>query len=185
MRWILASVSLLLLFAGSNAILKEMGITIKKIDYENSRQAQDLVNLLNAYTEDPMGGGEALSDDVKTNLCQRLAKVPSAFTLIAYDESETPAGLVNCFEGFSTFAGRPLVNIHDMYVADAFRGRGISQALLAAAEDEARARGCCKMTLECLSKNEVALKAYKKSGYGNYELDPTHGVAMMFEKKLK
>ena len=32
-------------------------------------------------------------------------------------------GLVNCIEGFSTFACRPLVNVHDVVVRESHRGR--------------------------------------------------------------
>ena len=162
-------------------------IVCKRVNYEDPRQGKILTDLLNGYANDPMGGGSPLKDEVVKNLACRLSKIPHAYSFIAYasdDENGKPAGLVNCFEAFSTFSARPLVNIHDMYVANEFRGQGVSQALLAAAEKEARKRGSCKMTLECLSKNQIALNAYKKSGYGNYELDPTHGVAMLFEKKL-
>lgn len=160
----------------------------KRVNYEDPREGKILTDLLNGYANDPMGGGSPLKDEVVKNLSVRLSEIPHAYSFIAYSTSDggdaKPAGLVNCFEAFSTFTARPLVNIHDMYVADEFRGQGASQALLAAAEKEARKRGCCKMTLECLSKNQIALNAYKKSGYGNYVLDPTHGVAMLFEKKL-
>ena len=162
-------------------------IVCKRVNYDDPHQGKALTELLNAYAKDPCGGGSPLKDEVIENLSNRLSKIPHAYSFIAYasdKEDAAPAGLVNCFEAFSTFSARPLVNIHDMYVANEFRGRGISQALLAAAEKEARERGCCKMTLECLSKNHIALNAYKKSGYDNYELDPTHGVAMLFEKKL-
>ncbi len=50
------------------------------------------------------------------------------------------AGLVNCFEGVSTFRAQPLLNIHDIVVAPAFRRRGIAKALLEAVESEARQR---------------------------------------------
>jgi hypothetical protein len=53
-------------------------------------------------------------------------------------------GLVNCFEGFSTFACRPLVNVHDLVVAASHRGRRVGEQMLAAVEHIACARGACK-----------------------------------------
>ena len=161
-------------------------IVCKSVNYADRVQGQLLVRLLDGYAKDPLGGGTGLVEEVKEHLPSRLAQVPSAFSFIAYSgEEETPSGLINCFEGFSTFAARPLVNIHDCYVVPEFRGQGISQALLGAVEAEARKRGCCKLTLECLSKNDVAIGAYKKNGFSSYELDPANGVALFMEKKLK
>lgn len=36
----------------------------------------------------------------------------------------------NCFESFSTFACKPLINIHDFIVLEKYKGNGISQKIL-------------------------------------------------------
>ena len=90
----------------------------------------------------------------------------------------------NCFEGFSTFAAKPLVNIHDLAVSQNFRGMGISQLLLNKVEEVAREKGCCKVTLEVLSGNQTAINSYQKFGFRQYELDPEKGQAQFWEKKL-
>lgn len=61
-----------------------MMITTLMADYLNVQHARDIVTLLDAYAMDPMGGGEALSEDVRKNLVQELAKRPWAFTVLAY-----------------------------------------------------------------------------------------------------
>mmetsp|Transcript_28064 Transcript_28064/g.46465 ORF Transcript_28064/g.46465 Transcript_28064/m.46465 type:complete len:165 (-) Transcript_28064:1930-2424(-) len=161
-------------------------VVCKNVNYADKVQGQLLVELLDGYAKDPLGGGSALDDEVKEHLPSKLAKVPHAFSFIAYSgDEETPAGLINCFEVFSTFAAKPLVNIHDLFVKPEFRKKGIGKALMTAAETEARNRGCCKLTLEVLSKNEIALNAYHACGFASYELDPAHGVALCMEKKLK
>jgi len=130
-----------------------------------------------------MGGGAPLSEAVKRHLVQELSTRPYAFSVIAYVDGE-PAGLANCFEGFSTFACKPLVNVHDITVLRKHRGKGISQKLLAKVEEIAMAKGCCKLTLEVLSNNTVAKSAYEKFGFAAYELDPIAGNALFWEKKL-
>lgn len=112
-----------------------------------------------------------------------LAKRQDAFTLLAWVDGEA-VGFSNCFEGFSTFAARPVVNIHDLAVRPDHRGRGISQALLAAIEQEARARSACKLTLEVLSHNHIAQAAYTRWGFKGYALDPSAGHALFWEKPL-
>lgn len=153
------------------------------VDYNNSEQGADLVELLNCYASDAMGGGKALSEDINNKLCAELAKVPNAFSIIIYVEDK-PAALVNCFQGFSTFKCKPLVNIHDLAVHPEFRGQGLSQQLLQEVENEAIKRGCCKVTLEVLSGNKVARNSYVKFGYNGYELDPEAGKAEFWEKPI-
>jgi hypothetical protein len=53
-----------------------------------------------------MGGGQPLADSVQATLCDRLAQVPLAISFIAWQGDEA-VGLVNCFEGFSTFKAQP------------------------------------------------------------------------------
>lgn len=160
-----------------------MVITTVVADYVNVQHAQDIVTLLDTYAMDPMGGGQPLSEYVKTHLVQELAKRSWAFTILAYADDQ-PVGLANCFEGFSTFQCKPLINIHDILVVQQYRGHNISNLLLAKVEEIARARGCGKLTLEVLEGNLIAQNAYKKFGFANYQLDPGMGNAMFLQKLL-
>lgn len=152
-------------------------------DLARTDHARAFLDLLDHYARDPMGGGKGLSDYARAHLVDDLKAHPGFVGFLAFVGGE-PAGLVNCFEGYSTFAARPLLNVHDIVVRDRFRGRGIAQALLAAAEGAARARGCCKLTLEVLSNNRGALASYARFGFRPYELDPAAGQALFLEKKI-
>ena len=160
-----------------------MSLEILRADYTDPQHATDLVFLLNAYAEDPMGGGDPLSAYVKENLASNIAGIPHAFSILAYIDGQ-PAGLVNCFEGFSTFHCKPLINVHDVVVVQQFRGQGLSLQMLDRVEAIARARGCCKLTLEVLEGNPVAQNAYRKFGLDGFELDPEHGRALFWQKVL-
>lgn len=160
-----------------------MTVEIVRADYDEPQHAKALVELLDRYAQDKMGGGEPLSRYVKENLVDHLARFPGAFSVLAFVDG-MPAGLINCFMGFSTFACKPLVNIHDVTVNQEYRGLGISQKLLRAVENIAREKGCCKMTMEVLEGNLVAKKAYEKFGFASYELDPETGRALFWQKKL-
>ena len=158
-------------------------LTVELADYADPRDAAELVMLLDAYASDPMGGGAPLCQETRAALVPGLAATPGAFSLIARLDGQ-PAGLANCFTGFSTFAAEPLVNVHDMGVLPEYRDRGIGRALLLAVEDEARRRGACKITLEVLSGNERAKALYLALGFGDYQLDPAAGHALFWQKKL-
>ena len=160
-----------------------MQVNIIQADYQNEEHGKDLVMLLNAYALDPMGGGEALSNEVQQNLVTTLAKRNDFLTLLCYVDNKA-AGILNCVEGFSTFKCKPLLNIHDCGVLKEFRGLGISQLLFKEAEKISRERDYCKLTLEVLEGNIVAQNAYKKLGFSGYELDEKTGKAMFWEKAL-
>lgn len=156
---------------------------IIEADLSVPAHAEAMVQLLDEYALDPMGGGQGLSDYVKTNLPVELAKRKTARVILAFVDTK-PAGLVICLEGFSTFACKPLLNIHDVIVASPYRGRGLSKLLLQKAEAIALELGCCKLTLEVLEGNHIAQSAYKACGFSGYELNPQMGKALFWEKKL-
>jgi len=164
-----------------------MSLHVLPVDYNQPAHREALVMLLDAYAHDPMGGGEGLSQDVKVRLCDELARRPQAFSFIAWEGSGAPTqavGLINCLEGYSTFKAKPLMNIHDVAVLPSHRGAGVAQVLLAAAEQLARQRGCCKLTLEVLTGNQRALSSYLRFGFAPYALDPAAGQASFMQKWL-
>ena len=160
-----------------------MPLQILPVDYQNPTHRTALVMLLDRYAQDPMGGGDALAQDVKARLCDDLARRTDTTSFIAWLD-DLPVGLVNCIEGYSTFKAQPLMNIHDIAVLPGHRGAGVGQALLAAAEQHAKNCGCCKLTLEVLTGNARALKSYLGFGFEPYALDPAAGQASFMQKWL-
>lgn len=158
-------------------------LDITLADYDDEADAAAIVALLDEYARDTMGGGEPLHEDARTRLVPALRQVPGAFSVIARADGRA-VGLANCFMGFSTFAARPLVNIHDMIVTAAQRGRRIGRAMFAVIEAVARDRNADKVTLEVLEGNAPARALYASLGYGAYALDPDHGAAMFWQKRL-
>lgn len=161
-------------------------IRVCRADYADPVHADALVSLLDAYARDPMGGGKSLSDFARTHLVAALAQRSQAFSVLAFDEAcgDLAVGLANCLEGFSTFACRALVNVHDIAVLPGYRGQRIGEKMLALVEDIARERGACKLTLEVLAGNAGAIKLYGRVGFASYELDPAMGQARFLQKWL-
>lgn len=154
-----------------------------RVDYANPVHAVALVDLLDSYARDPAGGGEPLSAFARANLVSQLAARPFIFSVMAF-EGDLPVGLINAIEGFSTFACRPLVNVHDVVVLPGHRGRGIAAQMFTAVETIALERGACKLTLEVLSGNLSARGLYEKLGFDDYRLDPAMGHAQFMHKWL-
>lgn len=158
-------------------------LEIVRADYADPVHARALVDMLDAYARDPAGGGSPLSDFARDNLVAALSARPQAFSVLAFEGGQA-VGLVNCLEGFSSFACRPLVNVHDLAVAASHRGRRVGERMLELVERIARERGACKITLEVLSGNASANRLYARSGFASYQLDPALGQALFLQKWL-
>ncbi|HEX5127544.1 MAG TPA: GNAT family N-acetyltransferase [Rhodocyclaceae bacterium] len=158
-------------------------VRILQTDFSDSHHREGFLQLLDHYASDPMGGGQGLSAYAREHLIERLRVRPRFVSFLAFDVQQ-PVGLINCFEGFSTFSARPLLNVHDIVVHREWRGRGIGRMLLTAVQTIATERGCCKLTLEVLDGNETALAVYASFGFKNFALDPRAGKAVFLEKKI-
>jgi GNAT superfamily N-acetyltransferase len=152
-------------------------------DWSDPEDCGAVVSLLDSYARDPMGGGKPLNRYACEHLPQAMADMPGAFSVIGW-LSDKPVALANCFTSLSTFACKPLVNIHDLVVVPDARGRSVGQRLLAFIEEEARQRGCCKITLEVLTGNSRARRSYERFGFSAYMLDASTGHALFLQKAL-
>lgn len=65
-------------------------------------------------------------------------------------------GLCSLTLGFSTYKAGPFGTIEDLYVAEAWRGRGVTRALLDALIQHARAEGCRSVLGGC-SRDDVPM----------------------------
>ena len=139
-------------------------IQVRPADLSAAGDATEIVQLIDAYARDPRGGGTALGDDVRARLVPGLGANPMARVWLAF-EGGRPIGVCVAFLGFSTFHAMPLLNIHDLAVLPAARGRGAGRALLAAAEAFARGAGCCRLTLEVQDDNTPARRLYAACGF--------------------
>lgn len=160
-----------------------LSASIVRADYDDPKHAADIVTMLRSYAMDPMGGGEDLSPEVKRDLVPGLRAAPAASSLLAYIGDEV-VGLANLMTTYSSFAAKPLLNIHDIAVSKEHRGHGIGRKLFDEIHKIADEIGACKVTLEVLEGNAPARALYASLGYGDYVLDPEMGKAMFWQKRL-
>lgn len=138
-------------------------------DLADAAHAAAVVEMLDVYSRDPKGAGQPLPEEVKARLIPGLRAHPTTVVLLAF-QGERAVGMAVCFLGFSTFAARPLLNVHDLAVAPDCRGAGVGFALLDAAEAEARRRGCAKLTLEVQDDNQPARRLYARFGFTDFTI---------------
>jgi RimJ/RimL family protein N-acetyltransferase len=162
---------------------ENVGLRISEADLSDPLDSRAVLDVLNSYATDPVGGGRPLGQDVRDRLPSMLREHPTALVLLARLD-ERPVGLAVCFFGLSTFRARPLLNIHDLAVLPGHRGTGVGRALLQAAEDRARREGCCKLTLEVQDDNARARALYQRFGFGDYVVAGPAPTRFL-EKKLE
>ena len=142
-----------------------MTLEIREADLSVADDAEAVAALLDEYARHPMGRSEGLSGDVRARLVPGLRSHPGAFVLLACKGADR-IGIAVCFRGFSTFAGLPLINIHDLAVTAVHRRKGVGRALLEDVLRRARGSGCAKVTLEVREDNATARRLYKRLGFG-------------------
>ena len=88
------------------------------------------------------------------------------------------------FHSYSTFLARPGIYLEDVYVRQAYRGRGVGKALLRAVAQVARERGCGRIEWSVLDWNKPSIAFYLSLGakpldeWTTYRLDEA-GIASL------
>ncbi len=139
-------------------------IVVREGRLDDADEVDRLFEILDAYARGPGGQSAPLSSMARENLGPGLRDHPNAFVLFGELDGRL-VGAAVCVWSYSTFAGRPSVNLHDFLVLPEARGAGVGSALLAELERRARRRGCAKLTLEVHDTNEGAKRLYERFGF--------------------
>jgi len=140
-----------------------MNMQTRYLDLADGKHEADIIEMLDYLALTP-ADGEPLSTEVKNSLLPRLREHPGTHIFLAFQD-QNAVGLAICFDGFSTFRARRLLNIHDLVVHPDYRGRGVGTKLLEEIESFARARDYCKLTLEVRADGPGAHKLYVNFGF--------------------
>lgn len=85
---------------------------------------------------------------------------PAASALVLKSGPDV-VGYAIYFFNYSTFTGKRGLYLEDLYIREAFRGRGFGRAMLSALAEEALANDCARMDWTVLAWNEPAKKFYE------------------------
>lgn len=146
-----------------------MTIEVVLADLADEGHATALVEIIDSYARGPGGQNAPLTEYARGEMARGLAANPNAEVLLGIVDGKA-VGLAVCVRSFSTFAGKPSVNIHDFAVLPEYRDRGVGRALLAEVERRARDRDCCKITLEVHDTNGGAKRLYESDGFGPWDV---------------
>ena len=121
----------------------------------------------------PMGNGGPLPPEVLDRLIPGLKNHPTTLIFLAY-KNQQAVGSATCFRGFSTFAARPLINIHDLVVLPDIAEWESDAACWPPSSKKHAKLGCCKVTLEVQENNTKARRTYEQAGFTQGVYGPNH-----------
>jgi len=139
-------------------------LSIRDADYDSLPDRGAIVELLDMYAQEDSGTGVELAPEVQRDMVAGLENHPTSRVLLAWVNGQA-VGIAVCFVGFSTFAAKPLVNLHDFAVRPEFRRRGVGRRIMQRVEEWARELDCCKITLEVRHDNAAAQQLYRNLGF--------------------
>jgi GNAT superfamily N-acetyltransferase len=75
------------------------------------------------------------------------------------------AGFAQLYHGLSSLGMAPTMVLNDLFVAHAYRGKGIAGRLLGAAKDAAKVAGVKTLSLSTQGENHTARTLYERDGW--------------------
>lgn len=134
-----------------------MNIDIKSASSSETDTAYSLTKELMEYHD-------AL--DIFTMTPQRfkeLVETGALMNFIAYIDNK-PVGVMNIFYKYTTFSGKKILYIEDLYVCEDYRGYGIGGKFLEKAKEIAIADNCEQIELKCAVWNSSSAGFYESHG---------------------
>lgn len=130
----------------------------------NSAEDADTAYLL---TRELMAHHNAL--DIFTTTKERLAELIDSGMLLSYTLycDDSPAGIMNFFFKLTTFTGRKILYIEDLYIREEYRGKGLGKVLLSKAKEIAKDTDCEQIELKCACWNKTSAEFYKSQKMKN------------------
>ena len=111
---------------------------------------------------------------------RRLLGDPNTDFLLAGDP---PAGVCQLRYRYSIWTESHDCWLEDIFVEEAARGSGLGRALVEAAFERARERGCARMELDVNEANSGAVKLYESLGFDSWS-DPPGGRNLLMRRRL-
>jgi ribosomal protein S18 acetylase RimI-like enzyme len=110
-------------------------------------------------------GKDEPSDGAIRSTVARLLEDPATSYLLAVDYEGSAVGICQLRFRLSVWAGADDCWLEDLFVTEHARSDGHGRALVEAAFDVARARGCKRIDLDVNVENEAALRLYTGLGF--------------------
>jgi GNAT superfamily N-acetyltransferase len=93
-----------------------------------------------------------------------FGEAPAFRTLVAIEDAGTMVGFALYFFGYSTWEGRPVLYLEDLFVKQEQRGLGLGRRLMRALATRAKEAHCTRFEWRVLDWNAPAIRFYESLG---------------------
>ena len=145
-----------------------------------SSDLDDVVRLIAEFRD--WWGKQEPSEATISEVAARLLDDDRTAFLLAHDESGEAVGVCQLRYRPSVWTGSDDCWLEDLFVSDSARGGGHGRALVEAAFESARARGCRRIELDVNEQNSEALRFYESLGFTTEPKPP--GRTLFVSRKL-
>lgn len=141
----------------------------------NIREAQeaDLPAILALYAQPEIDDGAVLPLDAAQAIYAQFARYPQYTLYVAEEDGRIVGSYAFLVMHNLGHLGAPSAIVEDVAVAPGSQGKGIGQAMMRHAVEEARGAGCYKLALSSNAKRERAHAFYEQLGFER------HGYSFM------
>ena len=140
------------------------------------------VSTLIAAFRDWWGKDEPTLEQIRATTARLLDDPDTEFLLAAADGDQPAAGVCQLRYRLSVWTGADDCWLEDLYVDESARGTGLGRALVNAAFERARARGCRRIELDVNESNADAIAFYEALGFTTEPKPP--GRTLFVARKL-
>jgi ribosomal protein S18 acetylase RimI-like enzyme len=144
-------------------------------------EAASVASLMSAF-RNHIERDRPTDEEVRATVDALLRDPATEFLLAAPDGRDAPAGVCQLRYRLSVWTATDDCWLEDLYVNDEARGTGLGRALIEAAFERARARGCARVQLDVAEDNSRAIEIYGKAGFGTEPGSP--GRTMLITRRL-
>jgi GNAT superfamily N-acetyltransferase len=140
-----------------------MSVALRRLTDEEIAKLAPLIE--SGYAEDIERNGGLSAEAARRKAADDVPRVlgDAASALYAIEDDGSRVG--HLWVGERELQERRVLWIWDVFVDEAYRGRGLGRSAMQLAEDEARRRGLRRVELNVFGGNEVARNLYRSIGY--------------------
>lgn len=149
---------------------------VRKATPEDARLIHEYVRKL-ADFELLLDRVESTEEGLRRDIFERGLVQALVVEAVDSDGEREPAGFALWYLTYSSFAGKPILYLEDLYVDPEYRRLGFAKAVIEYLKETARAEGCVRIEWSVLDWNERALSFYAslgaraREGWSNYRLE--------------
>jgi GNAT superfamily N-acetyltransferase len=140
-------------------------------------EAADVARLLIGF-RDHMGRSEPVDASIRMSVERLLERDEAEYLLGAPDDATRAAGVAQLRYRYGIWWAAEDCWLEDLFVRDEDRRKGLGEALVAAAIERARKRGCGRIELDVSQSNKGAWALYERMGFSAGYKPPAPNVLM-------